>query len=881
MIIFLASFSFALSMLDVTSGVLGRSPFQISGTQDILEQKFDGYFDSRDISDAELNLRMYQLQYTAVQNSMNSGNWSSAADMWRVFLQKSTVNNAFFLESEKSLFIQMQQIQTSQDLEFLLHNYSLQTWYIICLTRANKHFEAQYQLNKWAKSLGLYSSEEKEHGFLNRKQEKDIQSWIDIQMQVNIERQLIGSDTKSIDIQLNKEEQEAVIWLLSEYRILRSWVEGEQGKDRSSLQHARQASKILEGYAVFQREQDRLRSDKKNVLHQIPTVEKSSDHSVHSEQQNFKIERDFLSDDRILFYEGSLFAVDILEMRSWMSLKRHKRADGVLERRKNMSLKDLDDAWLWYEVGVESLWKGDQEEGLIYLERAINSKYSSPLHVQVLFMQLIEKQNFALALRFVIDGIQRFPNSNLLSILLREMDNPGLQDYWKQSSLQPERKWVRAIWGVYVSESLIEKVRDGETQASEKEEITEKKREHVFDLLRTSFLFLETSDVVIEKYFALCKQMKRQNDFIKDMIALHKKGYIFQHEHQRILLEVLSSYTPDQLTGLGEEIHLDFMKLQLFFYQDIFNKRHKNTTESNLTIHEHRIGGEIAKNFVYFYRNDSLSVSLFWTRELLYWKGWHLGDLLKIWCPYFEKEGNKRELLLSKISGSEKSHCSRNMRQPDENTLRDIEIQDLNWFLYYAYLWHDILNSEQQYWTIDKGELIPLSNEDFLSVRESKSKHITNRNFKKNIQTGLVTEKDSRDDSRRSISLSKEEIFWFLEHYYINLLIAVDRKHLDEYKNIVLLLYNWLQIYEEHQDKYLLLKESLLQSIEHENICVSEQTLTRIIDSETKVKMHISDCLLQPEWKTQDGFSEKQREHLLEVFSLQNVQSMEETLFGE
>ena len=68
-----------------------------------------------------------------------------------------------------------------------------------------------------------------------------------------------------------------------------------------------------------------------------------------------------------------MFAVDILEMRSWMSLKRHKRADGVLERRKNMSLKDLDDAWLWYEVGVESLWRGNQEEGLIYLERAIDS----------------------------------------------------------------------------------------------------------------------------------------------------------------------------------------------------------------------------------------------------------------------------------------------------------------------------------------------------------------------------------------------------------------------------------------------------------------------------------------------------------------------------
>ena len=111
-------------------------------------------------------------------------------------------------------------------------------------------------------------------------------------------------------------------------------------------------------------------------------------------------------------------------------------------------------------------------------------------------MQLIEKQNFALALRFAIDGIQRFPNLNLLSILLREMDNPGLQDYWKQSSLQPERKWVRAIWGVYESESLVEKDlytnKEGEIPARSMDELqagefTEKRREYVFDLLRTSF----------------------------------------------------------------------------------------------------------------------------------------------------------------------------------------------------------------------------------------------------------------------------------------------------------------------------------------------------------------------------------------------------------
>ena len=78
-------------------------------------------------------------------------------------------------------------------------------------------------------------------------------------------------------------------------------------------------------------------------------------------------------------------------------------------------------------------------------------------------------------------------------------------------------------------------------------------------------------------------------------------------------------------------------------------------------------------------------------------------------------------------------------------------------FLYYAYLWHDILHSEQQYWTIDKGELVPLHNEDFLLVQESTSKQVTNRNFKKHIQTDLVTEKPSNDDSQQNISLSRKK----------------------------------------------------------------------------------------------------------------------------
>ena len=53
-----------------------------------MEQEFDEHFDSREVSEVEPDLRMYQLQYSAVQNSMNSGDWSNAADMWRILCKK-------------------------------------------------------------------------------------------------------------------------------------------------------------------------------------------------------------------------------------------------------------------------------------------------------------------------------------------------------------------------------------------------------------------------------------------------------------------------------------------------------------------------------------------------------------------------------------------------------------------------------------------------------------------------------------------------------------------------------------------------------------------------------------------------------------------------
>jgi hypothetical protein len=886
MIFLFSSVSFALSMLDVTSGVLGRSPFQISGTQDVFEEELKGVLNSSYPLDMETDVYIHQVQLNDVQKSMNNGNWSKSADIWRFFLQKSTVKNAWFMESEKGLFLHLQEIKNSQDLDFLLYNYSLQTWYIICLTRAGKHFEAQYQLNKWAKSLGLNLSEEqrKKRYSLFWKKEKNIQDWLDVQIEHTLISHQVGQPNDEIvskvGMGLGQDEKEIVIWLLSEYRILRSWVEGEQGMERVSLSLSRQARWVLDGYILFQNEHNEFTSDNlddnEETKQELPTgidPEMSFDIQQFQNDKREEIQiKSLYEEGRKIFYEGSLFAIDILEMRSWMSLKRHKRAYEVLERRKSMSLRDLDDAWLWYELGVESLWKGDDEEGLIYLERAIHSKYSSPLHVQALFIQLVERQNFALALRFVIDGIQRFPNSNLLPILLREMDNPGLRDYWKQSSQQPERKWVRAIWGIYVSQSLIGRTVDFQ------EDIGQQKKEQIYELLRTSFLFPETSEVVMEKYFLLSQQMKLQDIFLKDMISLSQNGKLLWKEHRQFWLEILSFYSTSKMKKMEMEVYTDFMKVQLRLYQDIYEQR-----EDRLSDEEQKIAEQIAEHFVYFYRDKSLEGSLFWMREFLYWKGWSSGSLLSIWCPYLQDKKILKDLFSLKPVGMDKMYCSDKMDSFSESSFQDMTSESIPWILYYAYLWNQILEEEEisLFWSVQQGELTPVLSEDLFFVKEGKSKYLTTLGLKSIYSNG-----DLEDVSKRKILLSNQGYAWFLERYYAIALVSMNQDPLvgmDDLKYKILLLYNWIHIYEElhenKESKFYFLKQIFLQLIDSGDVCVEREAIISFLNSEDMNLFVNATCFSGKTWKDQKSFSVEQKELLEQMFPIGTVGSMEKKLF--
>ena len=67
---------------------------------------------------------MYQLQYSAVQDSMNSGDWSNAADILAHLYANQPLAMLGFL---KCVFVFTNAAnKTSQDLQSLLYNYSLQ-----------------------------------------------------------------------------------------------------------------------------------------------------------------------------------------------------------------------------------------------------------------------------------------------------------------------------------------------------------------------------------------------------------------------------------------------------------------------------------------------------------------------------------------------------------------------------------------------------------------------------------------------------------------------------------------------------------------------------------------------------------------------------------
>ena len=906
MLFLFSSISFALSMLDATNGVLGRSSFHISGNQETLDLEILQY---RDVSFDQLteNDSKFFFQVKDVQSLMNQGEWEKAAEIWHVFMKKSELESLGFVE-DGIFHFDREVIKSEDDVQRVLHNYSLQTWYIICLTRAGRHFEAKYQLHQWAESLGIPiedSSKAFPHSF---RKENSVQNWFEA-MTKDQEDHQITSDT-----------QEMIIWLLSEYRILLSWVEGENGEDRISLQHARQAERILDEYLVFQSKNkyvdfaslqelqketkgDRAVQGSNQVKNPMDTIEidmeEQEDHLQNNQLQKNQLQETIQKSliqysHTSSFYEDTLFAIDILEMRSLISLRRHKRASQVLEHRKNMSFLDLDDAWLWYELGIESLWKGDDEEGLIYLERAIHSKYSSPLHVQVLFMQLVERQNFSLALRFIVDGIRRFPNSNLLSMLLQEMENPDLQAFWEKSSRQPERKWVRAIWGVYLSGMMKEK-REGI-------ESTSYKKDQLYDVLRTSFLYQETSFMVMETYFEIAVELRQEDTFFSDMVKIIDIENSFNwKENKALWIDIITFYTPQKLQHVPLEEQQLFMNILLCIYEALLEYPNIDDLQE-----EQQLAEGISEYVVYFYRKKDMKKSMFWMNELLRWKGISKGGMLSIWCADLQKRKSICDSV-QHVANSSKTNVSNQIFQ-------HISRENISWLLYYGYLWNQIYREETSIeWLIEDGEIVPNLDVGFIkksknwsqqqinTQKRSDMKSDTNIGIKsktiknhKNVKDyGLAVRNhdllQNTENRTQKIIFSKFDVIEFLEQYYLQLFAFLYEQEnyngeKEEAKMIILFFHNWSSIYENtemYDDKSKFLKQIVLDLIRLRSLCVDFDTLSEMMDSSSSLEKKEIHCVSEQKDTNQTEFSLEERAYIAQLFSTEHIVSLEKWLYGE
>jgi tetratricopeptide (TPR) repeat protein len=136
----------------------------------------------------------------------------------------------------------------------------------------------------------------------------------------------------------------------------------------------------------------------------------------------------------------------VLEMRGWTSLDRHRRADKI--RGKALD-EGYGDAWMWFETGMEYFWRGKEVEGLQYFERAIHGEHASPLHYQVLFKQLMERGELRPALRFALEGLQRFPASESLfdTFLVQVQPDPAMS-VLEQMAAEPELGFAKAVLGI-------------------------------------------------------------------------------------------------------------------------------------------------------------------------------------------------------------------------------------------------------------------------------------------------------------------------------------------------------------------------------------------------------------------------------------------------
>jgi predicted Zn-dependent protease len=80
----------------------------------------------------------------------------------------------------------------------------------------------------------------------------------------------------------------------------------------------------------------------------------------------------------------------------------------------------VDDAWFWFELGLEDAWRREPEADA-HMRRAIRSEGAGPAHYRLLVAHLAEQGDSAAALEVGLEGLVRFSDSGTLGLALLEL----------------------------------------------------------------------------------------------------------------------------------------------------------------------------------------------------------------------------------------------------------------------------------------------------------------------------------------------------------------------------------------------------------------------------------------------------------------------------
>jgi len=145
----------------------------------------------------------------------------------------------------------------------------------------------------------------------------------------------------------------------------------------------------------------------------------------------------------------------ILQLRALMMDGKTRKA---LRLRKRALESGIEDAWFWFELGLEDAWRREASAS-DYMRRATRADNAAPAHYQLLLAHLAATGEPAAALEAGLEGLRRFPEAGTLGLGVLEFSQYGegrrvLEGVVKR---QPENAVAQVVLGtVLLADELPE-----------------------------------------------------------------------------------------------------------------------------------------------------------------------------------------------------------------------------------------------------------------------------------------------------------------------------------------------------------------------------------------------------------------------------------------